>query len=106
MMTMSIRINDYLSGLFMGIGIKLVDFKLEFGRLYEGDMVRIVLADEISPDSCRLWDIQTNDKMDKDRFRRDLGGLVEAYQEVARRLGIMNGNEPAERTKPVLVKSD
>ncbi len=106
MMTMAIRINDYLSGLFMGIGIKLVDFKLEFGRLYEGDMVRTVLADEISPDSCRLWDVQTNDKMDKDRFRRDLGGLVEAYQEVARRLGIMNGNQPVERTKPVLVKSD
>ena len=106
MMTMAIRINDYLSGLFMGIGIKLVDFKLEFGRLYEGEMVRTVLADEISPDSCRLWDVQTNDKMDKDRFRRDLGGLVEAYQEVARRLGIMNGNQPAERTKPVLVKSD
>jgi phosphoribosylaminoimidazole-succinocarboxamide synthase len=104
--TMSIRINDYMSGLFMGIGIKLVDFKLEFGRLYEGDMVRTVLADEISPDSCRLWDVETDEKMDKDRFRRDLGGLVEAYQEVARRLGIMNGNEPVERSRPVLVKSD
>jgi phosphoribosylaminoimidazole-succinocarboxamide synthase len=106
MMTMSIRINDFLSGLFIGIGIKLIDFKLEFGRQYEGDMVRTVLADEISPDSCRLWDIDTDEKMDKDRFRRDLGGLVEAYQEVARRLGIMNGNEPPERSKPVLVKSD
>ena len=106
MMTMSIRINDYLSGLFRGIGIKLVDFKLEFGRQYEGDMVRTVLADEISPDSCRLWDVETDKKLDKDRFRRDLGGLVEAYQEVARRLGIMNGNEPVERSKPVLVKSD
>ena len=106
MMTMAIRINDFMSGLFMGIGIKLVDFKLEFGRLYEGDMVRTVLADEISPDSCRLWDVDTDEKMDKDRFRRDLGGLVEAYQEVARRLGIMNGNEPVERSKPVLVKSD
>ena len=106
MMTMAIRINDFLSGLFLGIGIKLVDFKLEFGRQYEGDMVRTVLADEISPDSCRLWDVDTDEKMDKDRFRRDLGGLVEAYQEVARRLGIMNGNEPVERTKPVLVKSD
>ncbi len=105
-MAMAIRINDYLSGLFMGIGIKLVDFKLEFGRLYEGDMVRTVLADEISPDSCRLWDAKTDEKMDKDRFRRDLGGVVEAYQEVARRLGIMNGNEKVARTKPVLVKSD
>ena len=64
------------------------------------------LADEISPDSCRLWDIKTNNKMDKDRFRRDLGGLVEAYQEVARRLGILNENETPERSKPVLVKSD
>ncbi|MDH3740218.1 MAG: phosphoribosylaminoimidazolesuccinocarboxamide synthase [Hyphomicrobiales bacterium] len=106
MMTMAIRINDFMSGLFIGIGIKLVDFKLEFGRQYEGDMVRTVLADEISPDSCRLWDVETDEKMDKDRFRRDLGGLVEAYQEVARRLGIMNGNEPVERSKPVLVKSD
>ena len=61
-------------------------------------MMRIVVADEISPDSCRLWDIETNDKLDKDRFRRDLGGLVEAYQEVARRLGIVNQNEPPRGT--------
>ena len=106
MTTMAIRINDFMSGLFMGIGIKLIDFKIEFGQQFVGDMVRTVLADEISPDSCRLWDIETDEKMDKDRFRRDLGGLVEAYQEVARRLGIMNGNEPVERSKPVLVKSD
>ncbi len=85
------------SGLFMGIGIQLVDFKIECGRLFEGDMMRIVVADEISPDSCRLWDVATQDKLDKDRFRRDMGGLVEAYQEVARRLGIMNENEPLAR---------
>ena len=103
---MAIRVNDFLSGLFLGIGIKLVDFKLEFGRLYENDMMRIVLADEISPDSCRLWDIKTGDKLDKDRFRRDLGGLVEAYQEVARRLGIITENEKPERSSPVLVKTD
>ena len=103
---MSIRINDFLSGLFLGIGIKLVDFKLEFGRFYENDMMRIVLADEISPDNCRLWDIKTNDKMDKDRFRRDMGGLVEAYHEVAKRLGIIQANETPERSKPKLVKSD
>ena len=90
----------------MGIGIKLIDFKIEFGRLYENDMMRIVLADEISPDSCRLWDTKTNDKMDKDRFRRDMGGLVEAYQEVAKRLGIISENEKPERAKPKLVKSD
>lgn len=87
---MSLRVNDFLCGLFTGIGIKLIDFKLEFGRVYDehGEM-RIVLADEISPDNCRLWDSTTNEKMDKDRFRRDLGGVEEAYQEVARRLGIL-----------------
>jgi phosphoribosylaminoimidazole-succinocarboxamide synthase len=85
----ALRINDFLSGLFLGVGIRLVDFKVEFGRLYENDDMRIVLADEITPDSCRLWDIQTNEKMDKDRFRRDLGKVAEAYQEVARRLGIL-----------------
>ena len=89
MMSMALRVNDFLSGLFLGIGIRLVDFKIEFGRYYEGEEVRIILADEISPDSCRLWDLKTNEKMDKDRFRRDLGGAEEAYQEVARRLGIL-----------------
>ena len=103
-MALAIRVNDFLSGLFLGVGIQLVDFKIECGRLFEGDMMRIVVADEISPDSCRLWDIETNDKLDKDRFRRDLGGLVEAYQEVARRLGIVNQNEPPRGTGPVLVQ--
>ena len=88
-LSMSLRINDFLSGLFHGIGIRLVDFKLEFGRLWHGEDMRIVLADEITPDSCRLWDIETNEKLDKDRFRRDLGRVSEAYQEVARRLGLM-----------------
>ncbi len=85
---MAIRINDFMSGLFAAIGIKLVDFKLEFGRVWENDFARVILADEISPDGCRLWDMVTNEKLDKDRFRRDLGGEVEAYQEVARRLGL------------------
>ena len=67
-------------------------------------MMRIVVADEISPDSCRLWDIQTNDKLDKDRFRRDMGGMLEAYQEVARRLGILNDNDRPTGAGPVLVK--
>src|SRR6201999_4105558 len=88
-MALTLRVNDYLFGMFGAVGIKLIDFKLEFGRLYEGDMVRTVIADEISPDSARLWDVQTNEKMDKDRFRRDLGGVTEAYSEVARRLGIL-----------------
>jgi phosphoribosylaminoimidazole-succinocarboxamide synthase len=89
-MALALRINDFMVGLFLGVGIRLIDFKIEFGRLYDDqDMMRIVLADEISPDSCRLWDLKTNEKMDKDRFRRDLGGVEEAYQEVARRLGIL-----------------
>ncbi|MEL6505909.1 MAG: phosphoribosylaminoimidazolesuccinocarboxamide synthase [Pseudomonadota bacterium] len=106
MMALAIRVNDFLSGLFLGVGIQLVDFKIECGRLYENDMMRLVLADEISPDSCRLWDIQTKEKMDKDRFREDLGGMLENYREVARRLGIMNENEPPRGKGPVLVKSD
>ena len=90
-LAMALRINDYLTGLFQGAGLVLVDFKLEFGRVWddEFDDPRIVLADEISPDGCRLWDIETHEKMDKDHFRQDLGGLIEAYQEVARRLGIL-----------------
>ena len=87
-MSLALRINDFLSGLFLGVGIRLVDFKCEFGRLWENETMRIVLADEISPDCSRLWDIETQNKLDKDRFRRDMGGLVEAYQEVARRLGL------------------
>jgi phosphoribosylaminoimidazole-succinocarboxamide synthase len=86
---MAIRVNDFMCGLFAGIGIRLVDFKLEFGRIWENDYSRIILADEISPDGCRLWDMVTDEKLDKDRFRRDLGGEVEAYQEVARRLGLL-----------------
>ncbi len=86
---MAIRVNDFLTGLFAGASIRLVDFKLEFGRIWDGDFSRIILADEISPDNCRLWDMATGEKLDKDRFRRDLGGEVEAYQEVARRLGLI-----------------
>jgi phosphoribosylaminoimidazole-succinocarboxamide synthase len=103
-LNMSLRINDFLLGLFTGIGIRLIDFKLEFGRLYEGDEMRIVLADEISPDNCRLWDMQTNEKLDKDRFRRDLGKVEEAYQEVARRLGILPEGGPADYKGPKTVQ--
>lgn len=80
---MAFTVNDTLKAYFLGLNIKLVDFKIEFGRLSDGT---IVLADEISPDTCRLWDKDTNEKLDKDRFRRDLGGTEEAYQEVMRRL--------------------
>ena len=103
-MALALRVNDFLSGLFLGAGIRLVDFKIECGRLWEGDVMRIVLADEISPDSARLWDIKSNTKLDKDIFRRDLGNLVEAYTEVARRLGIMAEGEPVAGTGPKLVQ--
>jgi len=104
-MALAIRVNDFLTGLFLGIGIRLVDFKMECGRLFENDMMRIIVADEISPDSCRLWDVKSNEKLDKDRFRRDLGGLLEAYTEVAKRLGILMENERPVGSGPVLVKS-
>jgi len=100
--SMALRVNDFMSGMFAAIGIKLVDFKLEFGRHYQGDQMRVLLADEISPDGCRLWDMATGEKLDKDRFRRDLGGEVEAYQEVARRLGLIpdeNSTEVLDFTK-------
>jgi phosphoribosylaminoimidazole-succinocarboxamide synthase len=99
-LNLALRINDFLSGLFLGVGLRLVDFKVEFGRLWEGEEMRIVLADEISPDSCRLWDIKTNEKLDKDRFRRDLGNVEEAYQEVARRLGILPEGGPGDLKGP------
>ncbi len=103
-MSMAIRVNDFLAGLFLGAGIRLVDFKIECGRHWENDAMRILLADEISPDSCRLWDIETDDKMDKDRFRRDMGGLLEAYRDVAQRLGVISPGERATGKGPVLVK--
>ena len=81
--SMAFQVNDALKAYFKTLGIDLVDFKLEFGRLSDGT---IVLADEISPDTCRLWDDKTHEKLDKDRFRRDLGGVEDAYQEVMRRL--------------------
>ena len=87
----TLRINDILLGLFRGIGIKLVDFKIEYGKIWNKDIEKneIILADEISPDTCRLWDSKTEKKLDKDRFRKDLGNVIQGYQEVARRLGIM-----------------
>ena len=103
-MALSLRINDFLVGLFLGTGLRLVDFRLEFGRLWEDEQMRIVLADEISPDSCRLWDIETNEKMDKDRFRRDLGRVEEAYQEVARRLGILPESGPGDLKGPEVLQ--
>jgi len=85
-----LRINDFMLGMFRGVGIKLVDFKLEFGRIDTNGKKEIILADEISPDTCRLWDVVSEKKLDKDRFRKDLGNIIQAYQEVARRLGIIH----------------
>lgn len=82
---MTFKINDILKAYFKGINIELVDFKIEFGRTADG---QIILADEISPDTCRLWDADTHEKLDKDRFRRDLGNVEDAYQEVFKRLGL------------------
>jgi phosphoribosylaminoimidazole-succinocarboxamide synthase len=101
----ALRVNDFLTGLFLGINIRLVDFKLEFGRLYTvDDEMRIVIADEISPDNCRLWDARSNEKMDKDRFREDLGRVEEGYQEVARRLGILPEGGPGDFKAPKAVQ--
>ena len=100
-----LRINDFLMGMFVGVGIKLVDFKIEFGKSKSNG--NIILADEISPDTCRLWDQSTDKKLDKDRFRKDLGGLIDAYQEVARKLGILHEQpnvRPIKFSKPTEVK--
>lgn len=80
---MAFKINDILKEYFLSLNVKLVDFKLEFGRLKDGT---IVLADEISPDTCRFWDADTNEKLDKDRFRRDMGGVEDAYNEMMKRV--------------------
>ncbi|MEE9428148.1 MAG: phosphoribosylaminoimidazolesuccinocarboxamide synthase [Paracoccaceae bacterium] len=99
---LALRVNDFLSGVFYSAGIQLVDFKIEIGRVWEGDFMRLIVADEISPDSCRLWDKKTGEKLDKDVFRRDLGDLTAAYTEVARRLGVMPKNA-TQVSKPTLI---
>jgi phosphoribosylaminoimidazole-succinocarboxamide synthase len=101
-LSLALRVNDYLSGVMFAVGIKLVDFKIEVGRVFDGDFQRLIVADEISPDSCRLWDIETGQKLDKDVFRRDLGNLTDAYTEVARRLGVMP-KSASPMTKPTLI---
>jgi phosphoribosylaminoimidazole-succinocarboxamide synthase len=96
----ALRVNDFLTGLFLGVSIRLVDFRLEFGRLFNEEETQIVIADEISPDNCRLWDLRTNEKLDKDRLREDLGRVEEGYQEVARRLGILPEGGPGDFKAP------
>ncbi len=101
MVNLSLRINDFMTGLFTGVGIRLVDFRLTYGRLYHEDDVHLVVADEISPDSCRLWDMKTNEPLDKDRFAKDLDNVVGGYREVATRLGILTElNNRAEAPGP------
>ena len=102
MVALALRVNDFLSGTMMAVGITLVDFKIEIGRIWENDYPRLVVADEISPDSCRLWDAQSGKKLDKDVFRRDLGNLADAYTEVAKRLGVLPSNV-THATKPTLI---
>ena len=102
MVALALRVNDFMSGLMLGVGIRLVDFKIEIGRVWDGDFMRLIIADEISPDSCRLWDIESGQKLDKDVFRRDLGNLADAYSEVARRLGVLP-NTVTHSPKPTLV---
>ena len=102
MVALALRVNDFMSGCMMAVGIRLVDFKIEIGRIWDNDYHRLVVADEISPDSCRLWDVETGRKLDKDVFRRDLGSLTDAYTEVARRLGVLPSNV-THATKPTLI---
>jgi len=104
MMNLALRANDFMSGLFLAIGIRLVDFRLEFGRLWDGEQMTIMIADEISPDNCRLWDATTGEKLDIDRFHRGLGNIEQAYQEVARRLGILPAPAPGDVQGPTLVQ--
>ncbi len=102
MVALALRVNDFLSGCMLAVGIRLVDFKIEVGRIWDGDFQRLIIADEISPDSCRLWDMESGEKLDKDVFRRDLGSLTDAYTEVARRLGVLPNNV-THATKPTLI---
>lgn len=104
MMAIALRTNDFLNGLFLGCGLRLVDFRVEFGRLWEEEHVRLLLADELSPDNCRLWDVKTGEKMDRDRFDRDLGNVEEGYQEVARRLGILPESGPTDMQGPEVMQ--
>jgi phosphoribosylaminoimidazole-succinocarboxamide synthase len=101
--SLALRVNDFLSGTLYGVGIKLVDFKIEIGRVWDNEFPRLIVADEISPDSCRLWDIESGKKLDKDVFRQDLGDLADAYTEVARRLGVLPTNVTHAQTKPTLI---
>ena len=102
MLALALRVNDFLSGVMYGVGIRVADFKIEIGRVFDGDYQRLIVADEISPDSCRFWDLKTGEKLDKDVFRQELGSLTDAYTEVAQRHGVMPKNATP-INKPTLV---
>jgi phosphoribosylaminoimidazole-succinocarboxamide synthase len=93
MVSIALRVNDFLMGFFLSQNIRLVDFKLEFGKVWSQNEQLIMIGDEISPDNCRLWDVKTNKKLDKDRFRENLGDVDQAYKEVAFRLGVLSKDE-------------
>jgi phosphoribosylaminoimidazole-succinocarboxamide synthase len=99
---LALRVNDFLSGVMMGVGIRLADFRIEVGRIWEGDFMRLIVADEISPDSCRLWDMRGNEAMERDGVAREPGPLADVYTELARRLGVLPSNV-THTTKPTLI---
>jgi phosphoribosylaminoimidazole-succinocarboxamide synthase len=100
---LSLRVNDFLSGVMMGVGIRLADFRIEVGRIWEGDFMRLIVADEISPDSCRLWDMRSaSEAMERDGVVREPGPLADPYTELARRLGVLPSNV-THTTKPTLI---
>ncbi|EEW23988.1 phosphoribosylaminoimidazolesuccinocarboxamide synthase [Rhodobacter ferrooxidans] len=99
---LALRVNDFLSGVMMGIGIRLADFRLEVGRIWEGDFMRLIVADEISPDSCRLWDTRGTEAPDREGVTREPGPLADVYTELARRLGVLPSNV-THTTKPTLI---
>jgi len=100
---LSLRVNDFLSGVMMGVGIRLADFRIEVGRIWEGDYMRLIVADEISPDSCRLWDMRSaSEAMEREGVQREPGPLADPYTELARRLGVLPSNV-THTTKPTLI---
>ena len=99
---LALRVNDFLSGVMMGVGIRLADFRIEVGRIWEGDFMRLIVADEISPDSCRLWDMRGNEASERDGVAREPGPLPDVYTELARRLGVLPSNV-THTTKPTLI---
>ncbi|MDT8854144.1 phosphoribosylaminoimidazolesuccinocarboxamide synthase [Paracoccaceae bacterium Fryx2] len=102
MVALALRVNDFLSGVMMGVGIRLADFRIEVGRIWEGDFMRLIVADEISPDSCRLWDTRGLDTPDREGGSREPGPLADVYTELSRRLGVLPSNV-THTTKPTLI---